>query len=243
METIKDLIGLLVHQLNNLYSTEQQQMQFFPSVIEKAQHKSLKNALKHHLELSNEQVGRLDKIIDLINAKISAAKKSSSGTIDIDAVQLDKQFACKGMQGLMNEANELFSQPLGKHVNDAAIISAVQKIEHYEICTYGTAVAYAGQLHLRNVENLLNESLQEEYDADDLLTALATSALNKEATPAAIKFLETAQPHEDEVSSTADESDEANAGKVIISERNVSSPGGRAGTSHRTYPSGESRGH
>jgi ferritin-like metal-binding protein YciE len=244
METIRDLIGLLVHHLNNLYSTEQQQVKFIPRLIEKAQHNSLKNALKHHLELTKEQLGRLQKIPELVNGKIDAARKNAVSAIDIATVSIDKEAVCKGMQGLIDEANDLLAQPLNEYVTDAAIIAAVQKIEHYEICTYGTAAAYASQLKIKSAENLLNESLQEEYDADDLLTALATAALNKEATPDAIKFLETvAIDDEENGSMTNDHTVESDAGKVIISERNVASPGGRAGTSHRRYPSGESRGH
>jgi ferritin-like metal-binding protein YciE len=74
-------------------------------------------------------------------------------------------------------------QNIDGDVIDAVIIGCVQKIEHYEICTYGTALAYAHELHLHKAAQLLKESLDEEYDADDLLTALATAAVNKHAAP------------------------------------------------------------
>jgi hypothetical protein len=148
------------------------------------------------------------------------------------------------MKGLTDEIDELFNMGLSHDVTDAAIIGAVQKIEHYEICTYGTALAYAMQLHLRDVELLLHEILNEEYDADDLLTALATAGLNKEAEPedmAAINKATDPSPKEAVEGALSNNSKET--GKVQISERTINSPGGRAGTSHRRYPSGESRGH
>jgi hypothetical protein len=145
------------------------------------------------------------------------------------------------MMGLIEEINQLLETDLSNEVKDAAIIASVQKIEHYEICAYGTALAYAKQLHLNPVAALLNETLQEEYDADDLLTALATAAINKEGLP---EGLETSQPATETNIADAIEGDqESEHVTVSISERTINSPGGRAGTSHRRYGNGESRGH
>jgi ferritin-like metal-binding protein YciE len=228
METINDLEDLLVHHLQNLYAAEDHILQSMPQVIEKANHKSLKNALRHHLDLTNEQKRRLEQIINILNDKAtdrSSKAKLGSGT-------------SKGMAGLVDEVEELLELNIDKDVIDAAIISYVQKIEHYEICAYGTALAFAKQLHLHKVEQLLKETLDEEYDADDLLTALATSSYNKEAAPEGIEDEETDDSgNEDSSQKSSRES------KVSITERNISSPGGRAGTSHRGYSSGESRGH
>jgi ferritin-like metal-binding protein YciE len=228
METIKDLQDLLVHHLQNLYAAEDHIFQAMPRVIDKANHKSLKNALTHHLDLTNEQKKRLEQIFSVLNEKTAGKNlkvKSGSGT-------------SKGMAGLVDEVEELLKLEIDKDVIDAAIISYVQKIEHYEICAYGTALAFAKQLHLHKVEQLLKETLDEEYDADDLLTALATSSYNKEAAPEGMEDEETDDSgNEDSSQKSSRES------KVSITERNINSPGGRAGTSHRGYSSGESRGH
>lgn len=226
METINSLPDLLLYNIQLLYSAEETALKAMPVIIEKVQHSSLRNALSHHAGLTGEQIERLKKIPALVH------KKSEK----IALLTLGSDLPCKGLQGLIDEANDLLQKDLSKDVTDAAIIECVQKIEHYEICTYGTALTYAKELNLREVENLLNETLQEEYDADDLLTALATAALNKEAIPEDFEGEEI----EDTGSSDIEASRPA---KVSISERTVNSPGGRAGTSHRRYGSGESRGH
>lgn len=247
METIKDLIGLLMYQVDNLHSAEDQQIEFIPLIIEKAHHKSLKNALNHHLLLTKEQKARLEKIPGLISEKLNAVKHTvKSESLELVPTELNAGHVCKGMKGIVDEAKELFERELSADVTDAAIIAAIQKMEHYEICTYGTALAYASQLHIRSVESLLNETLDEEYDVNDLLTALAKASLNKEAEPEGMEALNQATDllvDEEHGQTDTSNQDDDNSGKVIISERTVNSPGGRAGTSHRRYPSGESRGH
>jgi ferritin-like metal-binding protein YciE len=229
METINDLSALLLHYIDNLSDAEKQIMEAMPAIIQKAKHQSLKNALQHHLSLSKEHNNRLQKVFSLLDKENKTAKTGKHQT----------NITSKGIKGLLEEANELLNNDIDEDVNDAAIIGCVQKIEHYEICSYGTALAYAQQLQLHEAEVLLKETLDEEYDFDDLLTALATAALNKEALPegAAAKSSD----------STADENTGDNtmrkATPVTISEKNVQSPGGRAGTSHRGYSTGESRGH
>jgi len=206
-----------------------------PSIIEKAQHQSLKNALQHHFTVSKTHCTRLKKIIALLNENKSdtAGENGQETTVREDAVS-------SAITGLINEANELLHQPIDKAVNDAAIIGCVQKIEHYEICTYGTALAYAMQLHLHNTAELLRASLDEEYDADELLTALATAALNKEGIPEGWEE-ENSKPSADNEAGTGAPED-VHTG-AAITERTIHSPGGRAGISHRRYPTGESRGH
>ena len=229
MEAINDLEDLLVHHLQSLYAAEDLILQAMPSVIKKANHKSLKNALQHHLDLTNEQKKRLEQIIPLLHQKNAEASEHLS----------IKNGSSKGMLGLIEEANEIVEKELATEVIDAAIISCVQKIEHYEICAYGTALAFAKQLHLHKVEQLLKETLDEEYDADDLLTALATASYNKEAAPEGLEDEQTANASDEDSSGTKSSRD----GKVSITERTINSPGGRAGTSHRGYSTGESRGH
>jgi ferritin-like metal-binding protein YciE len=231
MKDITNLNELLLHHLQNLYSAEDQQLKVLPSIIKRVNHRSLKNALKHHLELTVEHKNRIEIIFQ------SLAQKEDKNTAIGE--YRGSNYTCKGMMGLVDEANELLDGKLTQDVTDAAIIACVQKMEHYEICTYGTAHAYALQLHEHKIEKLLKETLDEEYDADDLLTALATAALNKEAIPEG-------QAKEDEpVENSSDENIYTGtpSHKTTSSERTINSPGGRAGTSHRGYPGGESRGH
>jgi hypothetical protein len=89
---------------------------------------------------------------------------------------------CRGMEGLIEEGQKVMAEDMNPTVLDAAIIACAQKIEHYEICGYGTARAYARELNLKDVVKRLEKTLNEEYEADDLLTSLAVSGgLNEEA--------------------------------------------------------------
>ncbi|WP_207496683.1 ferritin-like domain-containing protein [Aridibaculum aurantiacum] len=222
MKDINDLQDLLIHLVTQMRSAEVQSQEAIPQIIEKANHRSLKNALQHHHQQTGEQVKRLEKILRVLE---------SDG---------NKETVCKGMQGLIQEATEIIGSPISKDAIDPAIIFSVQKMEHYEICSYGTAVAYAQQLHLHEVEQMLLETLNEEYDADDLLTALATSGYNKEAAPPDV---EESNFEKEATVNNSGETTPSTTGKVVINERTIQSPGGRAGRSHRGYSSGESRGH
>ena len=225
---IRDLADLLMHLIQNLNAAEDQMMQAMPAIIEKVHHSSLKNALTHHLNLTTEQKKRLEQVTRLLNQK------------NIEKpVALNPEHICKGMMGLIGEANDLLQTGLEKDVTDAAIIACVQKMEHYEISTYGTALAYAHQLHLSKAEELLNETLNEEYEVDDLLTALATASLNKEAIH---QHIENVDPANSDTSAEDNESSESTA-QVHITERTINSPSGGAATSHCGYGSGESKGH
>jgi ferritin-like metal-binding protein YciE len=240
MEPIKDIVTLLLHHIQNLYSAEKQQLETLQMITEQAKNGSLKKALQHHYKLTEEQVKRLEQIPQLITEKLDGAAniKTSVGT-------LNNEYVSKGMKGLIDEASEILNGQLSEDVTDAAIIACVQKMEHYEITSYGTAHAYAAELNLTKVEALLKETLDEEYDADDLLTALATTSLNKKAEPEGLKTSNEVQRTTDdepttEVYTSGNNSEDEEEG---ASTRTIQSPGGRAGTSHRRYTSGESRGH
>src|SRR5215213_7270553 len=85
------------------------------------------------------------------------------------------------MEGIIREGKKVLDEPMEPKVVDAAVVACAQKIEHYEICGYGTARAYARELNLREVADLLEQTLNEEYEADDRLTELAVGRLNEEA--------------------------------------------------------------
>lgn len=233
MKSINDLEDLFVSYIHNLYATEKQIMEAMPAIIDKVRHKSLRNALQHHLGISKKHCSRLVKVIDEVNEI-----NSSAGGGEAQKITLQESTVSSGITGLIAEARELLELEIDKYVNDAAIIGCVQKIEHYEICAYGTALAYATQLDLHKGAELLRETLDEEYDVDELLTDLAMAALNKEGIPD--------EWEESTIKSPADKGtsvpEDTHTG-ATITERNIHWPGGRAGTSHRRYPDGESRGH
>jgi ferritin-like metal-binding protein YciE len=174
MEQLLNLRDLLEHEIEDLYSAEEQIIAALPKMVEQSSNPALKQALQEHLEVTKQQKDRLDKVKKLL-ANGEPAKEPG---------WLEKIFGgttCKGTEGLIKEGEHLMKQPMEAEVKDAAIIASAQKIEHYEICGYGTARAYAMQLELSEVEALLTETLNEEYEADDNLTALAFFDVNLEA--------------------------------------------------------------
>lgn len=181
MKKIETLHELLKHELKDLYSAETQIIDALPAMVEAASNADLKKALNQHLAITKQQKTRLDKIQHLLGDKKNAPEtkgffanlfKSSEG-----------EEHCKAMEGLVKEGNSLLEEDMAPEVMDAAIIAASQKIEHYEISSYGTAKAYALQLKLSSVAALLEETLKEEYFADDSLTKLALSKVNIAAEP------------------------------------------------------------
>jgi ferritin-like metal-binding protein YciE len=183
MENMNQLRDLLRHEINDLYSAEEQIIEALPLMIEKAKDTKLKKALNEHLEITEEQKVRLDEVLlklDQVASENGQGGKPRSGGF-LSGLFGDGRKVCKGMQGLIMEGNKLMAEDMSSDVMDAAIIASAQKIEHYEISSYGTARAYAQELELDEVEQLLKETLDEEYEADNLLTELAVGRLNKEA--------------------------------------------------------------
>jgi len=174
MENMNQLRDLLKHEIKDLYSAEEQIIEALPKMIEKANNKNLKKALQDHLEITEKQKGRLDDALELLDEDREEKGKATLGLFK-------GQQKCLAMEGLISEGEKLMKEDMSPEVSDAAIIAAAQKIEHYEISSYGTAKAYAQELNLDEVENLLEETLGEEYEADELLTELAESRINQRA--------------------------------------------------------------
>jgi ferritin-like metal-binding protein YciE len=175
MEKMNDLKDLFKHEIQDLYSVEEQIIKALPDMIGKANNVTLKNALSEHLSITEEHKNRLDKVQQMIE-EVKEEKKEGLLT------RLFRQSSvCKGMQGIIDEGNKVINEDMSPEVLDAAIIASVQKVEHYEICGYGTARTYARELGLEQVARLLEQTLNEEYEADDRLTALAVTRINKEA--------------------------------------------------------------
>ena len=177
MKKIIDLEDLLKHEVLDLYSAEEQIIEALPKMIEKASDPQLKQALSSHLEVTKRQKDRLDNIKNgLMENNIEEDNGFFSNLFGgINSVK------CKGTEGLIKEAEKLMGEDMTPEAMDAAIIGAAQKIEHYEIAGYGTARAYAVELDLEDVALLLEETLDEEYEADDLLTDLAVGQVNIDA--------------------------------------------------------------
>jgi len=173
-----NLRDLLQHQVDDLYSAEEQIIDALPQMIEKATSAELKKSLNEHLKVTREHVKRLDRVKQMLGRE---NKDSEERTRSF----LERIFGggtkCKGMEGLITEGQKMLKEDLDPQVRDAAIIAASQKIEHYEISGYGTARAYANQLGMAEAERLLQTTLNEEYKADDLLTVLALKKVNIEA--------------------------------------------------------------
>jgi ferritin-like metal-binding protein YciE len=172
MDKLNQLKDLLKHQIEDLQSAEQQIIEALPAMIDKAKDRQLKKALQDHLDVTHVQRERLDEI--MLQLDEEPAKKAF-----LPGLFGSKK--CKGIEGLIKEGEKTMSEEMDPDVMDAAIIGSAQKIEHYEISGYGTARAYAEELRLPGIAKQLTMTLDEEYEADDLLTELAVGRLNKEA--------------------------------------------------------------
>jgi len=164
LDSLKDV---LEEQLEDLYSAETQLVEALPKVAQAASSMELRQALQHHLEETRGHVRRLEQIFD------ETGIGSTSGH-------------CEGMEGLIAEGELIVAARGDGAAKDAALIAAAQRVEHYEIAGYGTARTLADDLGLENTRRLLQETLDEESNADSLLTKLATggrfgSGINEEA--------------------------------------------------------------
>ncbi len=177
MEKIIDLKDLLKHEILDLYSAEEQIIEGLPKMIEKATDPQLKEALSLHLEVTKRHKERLDNI----KATFIEDKEEQDNGFFSNLFGGTNSVKCKGTEGLIKEAENLMGENMTSQAMDAAIIGAAQKIEHYEIAGYGTARAYAAELNLEFIASQLEETLDEEYEADDLLTDLAMGQVNIDA--------------------------------------------------------------
>jgi ferritin-like metal-binding protein YciE len=162
----KDLKALFLHQLKDVYSAEKAIVKALPEMAQAAQSEELRGALAVHLKETEEQVRRLDKVLQIFGEK--------AGGIE-----------CKAIQGIIEEGREVIREFQGGDALDAGIIAAAQAVEHYEITRYGTLLAWAKQLGLSDAEELLRETLVEEENTDQLLSELAEDAINPAAAAAA----------------------------------------------------------
>jgi len=152
---------LLTNELADLYDAENQMIKALPKMIDECSSTELQEALQEHLTVTQKQVTRLDQIFRDLGEKPS--KK------------------CKGMAGIIAEGEELLKEDFEESTKDAGIIGAAQKVEHYEIASYGTARTLAEFLGHQRAAELLEQTLEEEKEADKRLTQIAESSINSEA--------------------------------------------------------------
>ena len=157
-----DLHELFVDELSDLYSAEKQLTKALPKMLKAAQSEELKSAIESHLTETEGHVERLEQVFQALGEKI-------------------KRKTCAAMEGLVEEASELLQEQKGKSSLDAAIIAAAQKVEHYEIASYGTVRAWAEQMGHNDAAELLKATLDEESATDDKLTEIAESLANETA--------------------------------------------------------------
>ncbi len=181
MEQMNDLRTLLKHDVMMLQSAEEQIIEALPAMMERASNPDLKEALREHLRITQQQRQRLNQVQGLLGADEDDVMRHS-GLL----ANLMGGMKCKGMAGIISEGEKMMAEDMSDEVMDAAIIGGSQKIEHFEIACYGTAKTYARQLGLEEVERLLAQTLQEEKEADERLTMLAESGVNQQAEAGAL---------------------------------------------------------
>lgn len=159
---LDSLNDLYVEELKDLYSAENQILKALPKMIKAATHPALKKAFTDHLEQTRGHVARLVRIC----ADLGASPKGKK---------------CNGMEGIIEEGADLISQEPEANVLDAGLAAAAQHVEHYEMAGYGSVRTWAEQLGLSEHVQLLQQTLDEERQADKLLTQIAESALNIDA--------------------------------------------------------------
>ncbi|CAN5506490.1 ferritin-like domain-containing protein [soil metagenome] len=151
LETLKDLY---IHELKDLYSAEKQIIKALPKMVKAASHPKLAEGFKKHLEETKEHAARLEKILKSHDETTRGPK-------------------CKGMEGVIKEGQEMIEEDADEDVRDAGLITAAQRVEHYEMAGYGTARTYANLLGDKTNAKLLQKTLDEEGATDKKLTKLA----------------------------------------------------------------------
>ncbi|HMS63717.1 MAG TPA: ferritin-like domain-containing protein [Ignavibacteria bacterium] len=154
MSKLKTLEDFFIEELKDIYSAEKQIEKALPKMVKAAESEELKKAFEDHLGETKMQIERLEAISGNIGKKLSGKK-------------------CKAMEGLLEEGKEVIEENAVPSVKDAALIAAAQKVEHYEMASYGCVVTYARLLNNNKVEALLQQTLNEEGNADKILTGIS----------------------------------------------------------------------
>ncbi len=207
---------MVLLEIQNLFGAMNQLQQMLLLLIENAEHKSVRNGLKHYLEVSTKQQARLHSLIRF---------------------ELKENFQSKGMQGIVDEMKDLLNMHIDQSLKDLAIITGLKKLQQYKISCCETVLGFSTDIQTKHVmQSLWNDEINE-TDLFDGLASVFTS--EKEQTgdePMQASKLKRKRKKEPAY-------DEENTYRSSSSTHDIRFPGGRAGISHRTYPDGESRGH
>jgi len=210
----------LVEEIRDLYNAEKQLTKALPKLAKGATSDELRELFESHLEETEGHVTRLERVFELLEEKPRGKH-------------------CAGMAGIIEEGNEQLQEDMEDAVMDAVIIAAAQKAEHYEITSYGTAIAWAEALQLTDVNEVLQETLAEEKAADEKLTALAESGVNEAATAGAEED-ESMEEDDEEEESTSRSSSRSSEGAGMSAKggsssgsRSASGGGSKSGASTR----------
>ena len=158
-ETESTLKEVFLDELADIYHAEKQLTKALPKMMKAAQSDELREVLEAHLDQTEGQIDRLDHVFAAVDEKV-------------------KSKTCKGMQGIVEEGDEMIKENRNTPGIDAVIIAAAQKVEHYEIASYGTLAAWAERMGNDEAAKLLHETLREEKEADERLTDIAESLAN-----------------------------------------------------------------
>ena len=153
---------LLVSELRDLYNAEKQLIEALPKIAEKTSSQTLRKAILDHLEQTRGHAARLERACSELGVKPTGKK-------------------CKAMEGLVAEGDEMLEDDGDEAVRDAGIITAAQRVEHYEIAAYGGAIAFAEELGRDSIARLLKQTIDEEEEADRKLTEIAETEVNEAA--------------------------------------------------------------
>ena len=159
MKKESNLHELLIEELRDIYHAEGQLLKALPKMVKAAQSERLKEAFERHLEETEQHVERIERAFEILGEPAKAKK-------------------CQAMEGLLEEGKEVMEEHAESPTLDAALICAAQKVEHYEIASYGTVCTWADLLGLNEVSDLLRETLDEEKTTDETLTEIAESEIN-----------------------------------------------------------------
>ena len=159
---LDSLHDLYVEELKDLYNAENQLLKALPKMVKAATHLDLKNTFKEHLEVTRNQVTRLETIFEKLDESPKGKK-------------------CKAMEGLVAEAADTIAEDGTSSVKDAALIASAQRVEHYEMAGYGCVRTFAKLLGYEEAAELLQATLDEEGEADKALTELAETIINIDA--------------------------------------------------------------
>ena len=177
---VNNLRDALVEEIKDLYNAEKQLTKALPKLAKRATSDELREAFESHLEETEGQITRLERVFELLDEKPRGKH-------------------CAGIAGIIEEGGDVMEEDAEDSVMDAMLIASGQRAEHYEIGAYGSVIAWAEALELTEVAQLLNETLAEEKAADEKLSALAESGINEAATAG-----ESEDDEEDDTRATSD---------------------------------------